>query len=77
MINKQLMQTTLDEIEKLREEVVHVDDELDVHHPRYKSILNLKQYLILRSKDRTALQEKLFYFRSPPLDALMRMSEQA
>lgn len=60
MINKQLMQTTLDEIEKLREEVVHVDDELDVHHPRYKSILNLKQYLILRSKDRTVLQEKLF-----------------
>jgi len=60
MLDKNLMQTTLDEIEKLREEVVHLHEPLDAHHPRYKSILNLKQYLILRSKDRTELQEKLF-----------------
>ena len=60
MINQKLMQTTLEEIEKVRAEIFTLDDKPDVHHPRYESILNLKQYLILRSKDRTALQEKLF-----------------
>ena len=60
MLDKKLMQTTLDEIEKLRKEILDLNEPLDTNHPRYKSILNLKQYLILRSKDRTELQEKLF-----------------
>lgn len=59
MLDEKLMQETLGDIEKLLKEISNVGD-IDKNHPRYKSILNLKQYLILRSKDRTKLQEKLF-----------------
>lgn len=60
MLDKQLMQSTLDEITTLRNELFAVREKVDAGHIRYQSLLNLKQYLILRSKDRTKLQEKLF-----------------
>lgn len=60
MIDKKLVDTTLSEIEILMGDISSVNDTVDSNHPNYKSLLNLKQYLKLRSKDRTKLQEKLF-----------------
>lgn len=60
MSDEKLMQTTLEEIEKIRAEMLTISEGVDTLHPRYKSLLNLQQYLSLRSKDHTALQEKLF-----------------
>lgn len=60
MLDGALMQNTLDEIVSLRNELVELNDSVDKNHVNYKSLLNLKQYLKLRHKDRTQLQEKLF-----------------
>lgn len=60
MLDKKIMQSTLEDIELLRAGLLMARDEVDAAHPRGKSLLNLKQYLIVRKKDRTHLQEKLF-----------------
>ncbi len=60
MLDRQLMQSALEDIERIRPELLKARETLRSDHPRYQSLLNLKQYLILRSKDRTELQEKLF-----------------
>ncbi len=60
MLDRQLMQSALDEITQIRASLFAARETTDTSHPRYQSLLNLKQYLILRSKDRTVLQEKLF-----------------
>jgi len=60
MLDKKIMRSALKDIEALRTSLLPARDEVDAAHPRGKSFLNLKQYLILRKKDRTQLQEKLF-----------------
>ena len=60
MLDKELMQSAREELKELRQKLLEVRTEADRNHPRYQSLLNLKQYLLLRSKDHTALQEKLF-----------------
>lgn len=60
MLDKKLMESSWQEIDSIRAELLIARDEIEPDHPRYQSLLNLKQYLILRSKDRTKLQEKLF-----------------
>jgi pyruvate kinase len=60
MLDRPLMQSALEMLEALRKELLDARDGTDSGHPRYQSLLNLRQYLILRSKDWTRLQEKLF-----------------
>lgn len=60
MLDKQLLETALDEISQLKSEIFSINNQVDTNHKRYKSLLNLRHYLILRSQDRTKLQEKLF-----------------
>lgn len=60
MLDKNLMETTLHDIDNIRADILGVNESVDMNHPHYKSLLNLKQYLALRSKDRTKVQEKLF-----------------
>ena len=60
MLDKKLLETTLDEISQLKSEIFSINSQVDTNHEHYKSLLNLKHYLILRSQDRTKLQEKLF-----------------
>ncbi len=60
MLDKKLMKSALNEIAVLRTELARVHKKTDTGHLRRKSLLNLMQYLMLRSKDRTKLQEKLF-----------------
>jgi pyruvate kinase len=60
MLDKRLMESAIDEIETLRLELLQAREGADPDHPRYQSLLNLRQYMILRSRDRTELQEKLF-----------------
>ncbi len=60
MLDKKLLSSALEEIELLRNQLLSARDEVQGDHPRYQSLLNLRQYLILRSKKRTRLQEKLF-----------------
>jgi pyruvate kinase len=60
MLNKDLMRETLDILTALRSALLDARDGMSPEHPRYRSLLNLRQYLILRSKDWTQLQEKLF-----------------
>ncbi|MDA3946961.1 MAG: pyruvate kinase [Helicobacteraceae bacterium] len=60
MLDKKLMQSALQEIDSIRAELLLAREEVALEHPNYQSLLNLKQYLILRSKDRTNLQDKLF-----------------
>ena len=60
MLDRSLMRAAMDELEGLRNDLLGARRDSDAHHPRYQSLLNLRQYLILRSKDWTALQEKLF-----------------
>ena len=60
MLDKKLMESALQEIDGIRSELLVARDEVKEEHLRYQSLLNLKQYLILRSQDRTQLQEKLF-----------------
>ncbi|DAB29899.1 MAG TPA: hypothetical protein CFH84_06775 [Sulfurimonas sp. UBA12504] len=60
MSDQKLLQATLNEINELKAEVFSVDTKVDINCAYRRSLLNLKHYLILRSKDRTKLQEKLF-----------------
>lgn len=60
MLDKTLMESALAEIEVLRRALLAVQKRIPVGHPRCRSLLNLRQYLALRKKDRTAMQEKLF-----------------
>ncbi|MEA3372709.1 MAG: pyruvate kinase [Campylobacterota bacterium] len=60
MLDERLMALALEEIQRLRTELFAARKKVDASHPRYQSLLNLKQYMILRSEDRTELQEKLF-----------------
>ena len=60
MLDKKLMRSALEEINAIRPELLAARENVAQSHPRYQSLLNLKQYLILRSKDRTLLQDKLF-----------------
>lgn len=60
MLDRKLMESALEDIDSIRPELLRAREEVKPGHPRYQSLLNLKQYLILRSKDRTELQEKLF-----------------
>ncbi len=60
MLDKKLMESALEDINRIRTELLRARDEVELYHPRYQSLLNLKQYLTLRNKDRTELQEKLF-----------------
>ena len=60
MLDRTLMQSALDTFEELRSDLLAARHGTDPNHPRYRSLLNLRQYLILRSKDWTELQEKLF-----------------
>ena len=47
-------------LEELRNDLLKAREGAEGNHPRYQSMLNLRQYLILRSKDWTELQEQLF-----------------
>ncbi|WP_304544485.1 pyruvate kinase [Sulfurimonas microaerophilic] len=60
MLDKQLIKKTIQEIKLLREELFHARSKVSVDEIHFKSLLNLEHYMILRSKDRTKLQEKLF-----------------
>ncbi|WP_345969447.1 pyruvate kinase [Sulfurimonas sp. HSL1-6] len=60
MLDRTLMQSALDIFEELRSDLLAARHGTDRNHPHYRSLLNLRQYLILRSKDWTELQEKLF-----------------
>jgi pyruvate kinase len=60
MLDEQLIASTITEIKTLREELFQAREKVDSSHPRYQSLLNLEQYMILRNRDRTELQEKLF-----------------
>jgi pyruvate kinase len=60
MLDKKIMQSALEDIEILRTHLLQARKEIAAAHPRTRSLLNLKQYLILRKNDRTELQEKLF-----------------
>jgi pyruvate kinase len=60
MLDRELMKSALADIESIRPELLTAREKVTPGHPRYQSLLNLKQYLILRSRDRTELQEKLF-----------------
>lgn len=54
------MQSALNTLEGLRSDLFEARGGMYREHPRYQSLLNLRHYLILRSKDWTELQEKLF-----------------
>ncbi len=60
MLDKKMMQSTLKEIKELREELLEARKLAAPDHPRYASLINLKHYMILRSENRTKIQEKLF-----------------
>jgi pyruvate kinase len=54
------MESALGDIEILRRHLLAARDEVHSDHPRAQSLLNLNQYMLLRKKDQTQLQEKLF-----------------
>ncbi|MFA6630032.1 MAG: pyruvate kinase [Sulfuricurvum sp.] len=60
MLDQALMHSALEDLQTLRSELLAARENMDQNHPHYKSLLNLRQYLILRSQDLTRLQEKLF-----------------
>ena len=60
MLDTHLLHSALKKISTLRHELLNAREGLDISHPRYQSLLNLRQYLILRSQDRTDLQDELF-----------------
>lgn len=60
MLDRSLMQSALRTLEGLRNDLLAARSGTDTNHPRSQSFLNLRQYLILRSKDWTELQEQLF-----------------
>ncbi|MDD2356712.1 MAG: pyruvate kinase [Thiovulaceae bacterium] len=59
MLDRELMGSVYDELQKLRASLFEVRNETDTNELRYKSLLNLNQYIKLRSDDYTKLQEKL------------------
>lgn len=61
MLDKEKMLYAYEDIKYLRKSFIDMNEEIDETHPRAKSLLNLKHYLHLRSKDHTMLQEKLFF----------------
>jgi pyruvate kinase len=60
VLDKVLMESALGDIEILRKYLLAARDEVESEHPRSQSLLNLNQYMLLRKKDHTQLQEKLF-----------------
>jgi pyruvate kinase len=60
MLDRPLMRAAMEELEGLRNDLLDARRPRETAHPRYQSLLNLRQYLILRSRDWTELQEKLF-----------------
>ena len=60
MLDSKLMESALGDIEILRRHLLAARDEVHSDHPRAQSLLNLNQYMLLRKKDQTQLQEKLF-----------------
>lgn len=60
MLDTQRMHAALKDVTRLRNDLLAARSGSDPSHPRYQSLLNLRQYLILRSKDWTELQENLF-----------------
>ena len=60
MLDSKLMESALGDIEILRRHLLAARDEVHSEHPRAQSLLNLNQYMLLRKKDQTQLQEKLF-----------------
>ena len=61
MLDRSLTASTLTEIKALRAELYEARAKVNADHPRYQSLLNLEHYMILRSQNRTELQEKLFH----------------
>ena len=51
MLDRELMQSAKDELMELRGKLLEARVKADTSHPRYQSLLNLKQYLLLRSRD--------------------------
>ncbi|MCX6062368.1 MAG: pyruvate kinase [Campylobacterales bacterium] len=60
MLDQFVMESALGDIEILRKYLLAARDEVDSEYPRSQSLLNLNQYMLLRKKDQTQLQEKLF-----------------
>lgn len=60
MLDRELMRTAYDEIQSIRTGLQEVRFGMDEKELRYRSLLNLNQYLKLRHDDWTKLQEKLF-----------------
>ena len=60
MLDRKLLKSAYNDIEIIRKALLEVREQVDVHEPRYESLLNLHQYLRLRQDDWTKLQEKLF-----------------
>ena len=60
MLDRKIMESALQEVQELRRDIHEARKEADPVHPRYRSLLNLRHYRILRSQNRTRLQEKLF-----------------
>lgn len=60
MLDQIVMESALGDIEILRKYLLAARDEVHSEHPRSQSLLNLNQYMLLRKKDQTQLQEKLF-----------------
>lgn len=60
MLDRKQLQSAYNDIQTIRTNLLEVRAQLNENNPRYKSLLNLHQYLKLRSDDWTQLQEKLF-----------------
>ncbi|MFH0708984.1 MAG: pyruvate kinase [Pseudomonadota bacterium] len=60
MLDQFVMESALGDIEILRKYLLAARDEVNSEYPRSQSLLNLNQYMLLRKKDQTQLQEKLF-----------------
>ena len=60
MLDQSVMESALGDIEILRKYLLAARDEVNSEYPRSQSLLNLNQYMLLRKKDQTQLQEKLF-----------------
>ncbi len=59
MLDRELLENALEEIKTLRDELILIAQGMDIDVPNYQSLLNLKQYNIVRGKSRTELQKKL------------------
>ena len=60
MLDEKRMQSALQMLDVLRHDLLEARRGSAPDHPRYQSLLNLRQYLILRSSDWTQLQASLF-----------------